>query len=163
MDHLGMLLDLSHMADDACRKAFDIYTGPIVATHANSRRTVPMARMLADETIRSLVARRGVVGIMPLSWALDPTRSLRRTELTLDMVVDAIDVVCELAGNCHHVGIGSDFDGGQGAESAPAELETIADLPKLARALARRNYSEDDVANIMGGNWIRLLRESLPT
>jgi membrane dipeptidase len=162
MDDLGMVLDLSHMADEACRQALDAYAGPIVASHANPRHIVPMFRMLSDDTIRSLAARGGMVGIMPLNWALDPTRSLSRAELTLDLVVDAIDVICELAGNCHHVGIGSDFDGGQGAESAPAELETVADLPRLAEALARRGYRAEDISNIMGGNWIRFLHGSLP-
>lgn len=163
MHRHGMILDLSHMADEACAQALDTYAGPIVATHANPRRLVPMFRMLADDTIRSLAARGGMVGVMPVNWALDPTKSLSRADLTLDTVVDAIDVVCELAGDTAHVGLGTDFDGGQGAESTPSDLETVADLPKLAHALARRNYGEDEITNIMGGNWLRLLRQNLPT
>jgi membrane dipeptidase len=46
-------------------------------------------------------------------------------------------------------------------ESAPAELDTIADLPKLSAALARRGFTADDVARVMGGNWLRLLRANL--
>jgi hypothetical protein len=54
-----------------------------------------------------------------------------------------------------HVGIGSDFDGGQGAECAPAELDSVVDLPKIGTALAERGFSETDIANVMGQNWIR--------
>jgi membrane dipeptidase len=60
------------------------------------------------------------------------------------------------------VGIGSDFDGGQGAECAPSELDTIADLPIIAEALSDRGYPADAITNIMGGNWQRLLHQHLP-
>lgn len=165
MGRLGMILDLSHMADEACLEALDRYEGPIVATHANSRRLVPIPRLLADGVIKGLAARDGVIGTMPLNWALDPTwRQHRRKEtVPLDRVVDAIDAVCQIAGDVRHVGIGTDFDGGQGAEGTPAELDTIADLPKLAAALARRGYDRDAVEAIMGGNWLRLMRRHLPT
>jgi membrane dipeptidase len=76
--------------------------------------------------------------------------------------VDAIDAVCQIAGDARHVAIGTDFDGGQGAEAAPAEIDTIADLPKLATALAAGGFSADDVAAVMGGNWLRLLGRCLP-
>jgi membrane dipeptidase len=79
----------------------------------------------------------------------------------VDAVVDAIDAVCQIAGDADHVGIGSDFDGGQGAESAPAELDTVGDLPKLAAALARRGFSEKGIAAVMGGNWLHFFRRQL--
>ena len=164
MGRLGMILDLSHMADEACLDALERYDGPIVASHANSRRLVPIPRLLGDDIVKGLAARDGVVGTMPLNWALDPSwRGHRRKEaVPLDRVVDAIDAVCQVAGDVRHVGLGTDFDGGQGAETAPAELDTIADLPKLADALARRGYGREAVEAIMGGNWLRLLRRHLP-
>ena len=67
-----------------------------------------------------------------------------------------------LTGDTRHVGLGTDFDGGQGAEDAPAELDTIADLPRLVEALARRGYADEAVTAIMGGNWLRVLRRALP-
>jgi Membrane dipeptidase (Peptidase family M19) len=66
--------------------------------------------------------------------------------------------LCQIAGDAAHVGIGTDFDGGQGAESTPAEIDTIADLPKLAPALAARGFGDTDIAAVMGGNWLRFLR-----
>lgn len=163
MQQLGMFLDLSHMSDEACLEALDSYAGPIVATHSNPRRLVPILRSLPDDIIQGIVARDGMVGIMPLNWALDPeSRRKTKAEISLDVVVDAIDVVCQLSGDALHVGIGSDFDGGQGAEATPAELDTIADLPLLADALSNRGYDAGAIEAIMSGNWLRLLRQHLP-
>ena len=113
MQRFGMILDLSHMADEACLEALERYTGPVIATHANPRRMVPIQRLLSDQVIAGVIARDGVIGIMPLNWALDPEwRQKTKADIHVDAVVDAIDIVCQLAGNARHVGIGSDFDGG---------------------------------------------------
>jgi membrane dipeptidase len=67
-----------------------------------------------------------------------------------------------MAGNAQHVGIGSDFDGGFGLQSVPAEINTIADLRKLIPLLEERGYTEDDIAAVMGENWLSLLEQTLP-
>jgi membrane dipeptidase len=162
MERLGMVLDVTHMSDEATREAFERFDGAVVASHAHSRRTVPIDRLLPDAVIAEIAARDGVVGVMPLNWALVPGwhRSDGKS-VPLAAVVDAIDTVCELTGDVRHVGLGTDFDGGQGAESAPAELDTIADLPRLGDALSVRGYADAEVAAILGGNWLRVLRANL--
>jgi membrane dipeptidase len=60
------------------------------------------------------------------------------------------------------VGLGSDFDGGYGVQSAPAEVDTIADLQKLAPMLSEIGYSSADIAAVMGENWLAMLRRCLP-
>jgi membrane dipeptidase len=82
--------------------------------------------------------------------------------ISLDLVVAQIDYVCQMAGNTRHVGIGTDFDGGFGVKSVPAEIDSIADLPKLAPRLAEKGYNEEDIENIFSGNWLRILRNNLP-
>ena len=67
-----------------------------------------------------------------------------------------------MAGDARHVGIGSDFDGGFGQQSVPAEIETIADLQKLIPLLMQKGYTETDIAAIMGKNWLAILKENLP-
>ena len=101
---------------------------------------------------------------MPLNWALSSSwrASDGKGAVTLAAVADAIDAVCQIAGDALHVGLGTDFDGGQGAEAAPAELDTIADLPKLASALEARGFTDPDIAAVMGGNWISFLHRRLP-
>jgi membrane dipeptidase len=80
----------------------------------------------------------------------------------LDRVAAHIDYICQIAGDARHAGIGSDFDGGFGRQSAPDGIDTIADLQKLVPLLSRRGYSESDVAAILGENWLALLRRTLP-
>jgi membrane dipeptidase len=67
-----------------------------------------------------------------------------------------------LAGSAEYVGLGSDFDGGFGVESAPAEIDTVADLGLVGSALRERGYAAEDVEKIMSGNWRRILRQGLP-
>ena len=164
MARLGLALDLTHMSEESCLEALDGYEGAIVATHAHSRRTAAKSRLLSDRVIEGIVARDGVVGVLPLNWALNSSwrASDGKESVTLDAVVEAIDAVCQIAGDAAHVGLGTDFDGGQGAEAAPAELDTIADLPKLASALAARDFADADIAAVMGGNWLKFLRRQLP-
>jgi membrane dipeptidase len=65
-----------------------------------------------------------------------------------------------LAGNSRHAAIGTDLDGGYGREQSPHDLDTIADLQKLPAMLERRGYGQEDIAAIMHGNWLRLLRQA---
>jgi membrane dipeptidase len=163
MGRLGMVLDLSHMSEEACLDALASYPGPIIASHANPQRMVPMPRLLSDRVIAGVAKRDGVVGIMPVNWALVPNwRQRAREDITVDLVAEAIDIVCQIAGDARHVGLGTDFDGGQGAECAPSGIETVADLPEIASALERRGYQQSDIAAIFHGNWLRILRQALP-
>jgi membrane dipeptidase len=165
MGRAGLVLDLTHMSEEACLEALETYAGPIVATHAHARRTVKGAsRLLSDEVVHGIVARGGIVGVLPLNWALRARSESASSDaaVSLDAVVDAIDTICQIAGDAQHVGIGTDFDGGQGSEETPAELDTIADLPKLSMALAGRGYTDEDVAGIMGRNWLAFLSNHLP-
>lgn len=163
MGRRGMILDLSHMAEEACLEALVTYPGPVIASHANSQRMVPMTRLLSDRLMTEVIRRDGVIGIMPVNWALVPNwREKPRAEIGVDLVAEAIDIVCQAAGNARHVGLGTDFDGGQGAECTPDGIETVADLPVIAAALDRRGYQAADIEAIFHGNWLRILHHALP-
>lgn len=169
MADFNFTLDLSHMDERAAIEALDMYEGPIVATHANCAALMPNAntnRHLSDRIIEGIVERDGVVGIVPFNtylkvgWMKD--RGSRREEVSLDVVAQHMDHVCQVAGDALHVGIGSDFDGGFGLQSAPHDIDTVADLQNLVSLLRARGYSENDVANILGGNWLARLKRDLP-
>ncbi len=164
MTDLGMVLDLSHLAEQAYFQALDAYEGVLIASHANPRRFLPTSRGLSDEMIDMLAERGGVVGIVPYNLFLKPgwMAGDRKETVKLAAVVDAIDHVCQVTGSADHVGIGSDFDGGFGYEHIPAEMNTVADLRKLIAPLGERGYTEDQIESILGGNWLRILRRSLP-
>ncbi|HVU83901.1 MAG TPA: membrane dipeptidase, partial [Puia sp.] len=70
------------------------------------------------------------------------------------------DHICQIAGNCNHVAIGSDLDGMFGTEQSPYDLDTIADLQKLPELLKARGYKDADVERLMWGNWLGFLRRS---
>ena len=78
----------------------------------------------------------------------------------IERIVDHIDHICQIAGNSHHCGIGSDLDGAFGFEQTPADLKSIADLQRLPELLAKRGYKQQDVENIMHENFLRFLRKA---
>lgn len=166
MASLGMVLDLAHMAPEACLEALDRYEGPLFASHANPLRFRPDRpdRNLSDDLIRRIAERDGAVGIMPYNLFLlrDWKSGDGKDAATIDTVIAAIDHVCQITGSARHVGIGSDFDGGFGAASTPAEFETSADLWAIGGALAARGYTPADVTAILGENFLRILRAGLP-
>ena len=97
---------------------------------------------------------------MQTAWVIGPRYIASNPTVTLNDVVDHIDHICQLAGNSRHAAIGTDLDGGFGREQSPADLDTIADLQKLPDLLVSRGYAAEDIAAIMHGNWLRLLRRA---
>ncbi|MCX7838769.1 MAG: dipeptidase [Anaerolineae bacterium] len=164
LERAGMILDVSHLAEESFWNAMDLFGGTVIASHSNCRALVDSDRHLSDAMIRVLIERNGVIGIVLYGRFLKSgwEKSARREALTLADAVRHIEHICELAGDTRHVGIGSDFDGGFGMESVPREIETIADLRRLGDALSDARFSDADIANILGENWIRLLRRALP-
>ena len=167
MAGLGLALDLSHMNERSALQALDRYEGPIIATHANARailRQPDNPRHFSDLTIRRLVERGGIQGVLPYGAFLRPgwSKNDEARLTTLDHVLAHIDHICQIAGDAQHAALGSDFDGGWGWPTSPVEIETAADLQKLAPRLLERGYSESDTAAILGGNWRSFLERSLP-
>lgn len=163
MERVGLILDTTHLAEESFWQALQHFHGPVIASHSNCRALTPGDRQLSDDMIRALAERSGVIGIVPYNKFLSGawTRE-RRFPVTLDQIVLHIDHVCQLTGNALHVGIGSDIDGGFGRDEMPMELDTVADIAKLADTLRTFGYPEDAVINIMGGNWRRFLEHALP-
>ncbi len=164
MADFNALLDLSHLAEEACLQALDHYDGPIIASHSNPRSFRNTDRHLTDSMIRQLAEHDGVMGIVLFNRFLDDdwVGGDPKSKIPLSRVIDAIDYVCQMTGSAAHVGIGSDFDGGFGQESIPEDLDTVTDLMKIGEALAARGYAPDDVDAVMSGNMIRKIRQALP-
>ena len=163
MSQVGMILDATHLCDDAFWDAMDIYTGPIWASHNNCRALVNHNRQFSDDMIRALIAHGAVIGAAFDAWMLVPGWVRGKSSpasCSLEMVVDHMDHICQIAGNARHIGIGSDLDGAFGKEQCPSDLDTIADLGKLPLILSRRGYSSADIENVMHGNWLRFLRRA---
>jgi membrane dipeptidase len=163
MDRLNMILDATHLCDDAFWDAMRIFNGPVWASHNNCRALVDHNRQFSDDMIKVLIERGAVIGGALDAWMMVPgwvrqQSTPQSMNCNLEKMLDHLDHICQLAGNTLHVGIGTDLDGAFGKEQSPYDLDTIADLQKIPALLAKRGYAQEDIENVMHGNWLRFLR-----
>jgi membrane dipeptidase len=165
MERLNIILDATHLCDDSFWDALDHFNGHVWASHNNCRALVNHNRQFSDEQIKALIARGAIIGGALDAWMMVPgwqrgISSPKEMNCNLEVMIDHIDHICQLAGNTNHVGIGSDLDGAFGREQCPYDLESIADLDKIPALFAKRGYNTNDIENLMNGNWIRFLRKA---
>ncbi len=163
MDRLNMILDVTHLCDDAFWEALSLFKGPVWASHNNCRALVKHNRQFSDDMIKALIERGAIMGVALDAWMIVPGWVRGQStplgmHCNLDKVIDHIDHICNIAGNALHVAIGSDLDGAFGREQCPYDIETIADLQQLSGLLLKRGYNEADVENILHCNWLRFLK-----
>jgi membrane dipeptidase len=165
MERLKIILDATHLCDDAFWEAMDLFGGHIWASHNNCRALVDHNRQFSDEMIKTLIEKGAVIGGALDAWMMVPgwVRGQSTPEgmnCNLEKMIDHLDHICQIAGNTLHVGMGTDLDGAFGKEQSPYDLDTIADLQKVPALLAKRGYSPADIENIMHGNWLSFLRKA---
>lgn len=165
MKQLGIILDVTHLCDECFWDALDVYDGPLWASHQNCRKLAPWNRQFADDQIKAVIERGGVLGMAFDAIMMVPGWVHHRSkpadfQLKIERIVDHIDHICQIAGNAWHVGIGTDLDGGFGTEQTPMDLDTIADLQTLPRLLKKRGYTEEDIEAIMSRNFLDFLRRT---
>ncbi len=167
IERLGLILDATHLCDDAFSDAMEIFNGNVWASHNNVRALVDHNRQFSDDMIRTLISKGAVIGAALDAWMMVPNWVRQQStpesmQCNLEVIIDHIDHICQLAGNSLHAGIGTDLDGAFGKEQCPYDLETIADLQKLPEMFSRRGYSAEAIQNIMHGNFLRFMRNALP-
>lgn len=162
MASFNAMLDVSHLSDLATHEALEAFDGHIIASHSNPRKFMDSDRNLSDVLIRLIAERDGVIGLVMFNLFIDRNWGLSNRRPTLLTVVDMIDYVCQLTGSERHVGIGSDLDGGFGAESTPIGLDTVTDLWRIGELLQTRGYTVPQIEAILGGNFLRKLNAVLP-
>jgi membrane dipeptidase len=161
LNRLGVMVDISHVADKTFWDALETSKAPLVASHSSMRALSGHPRNMTDDMIRALGAKGGVVMINYSVGFLSneryqaglknpPPAELPR--VSWEKIIDHIDHAVKLAGPTH-VGLGSDFDG----TTVPDGMEDVSKLPRITAALLAKGYSEQDVKNILGENILRLL------
>ena len=163
MERLNIILDATHLCDDAFWDAMDVFNGNIWASHNNCRQLVNHNRQFSDAMIKTLIEKGAVIGAALDAWMMVPGwvrgKSLpEQMHCNLESMIDHMDHICQLSGNALHVGLGTDLDGGFGKEQSPYDLDSIADLQTVTSLLIKRGYTNADIENIMHGNWLRFLR-----
>ena len=168
-DH-GVLIDVSHMRQDALDETFQLLEQldeakganpkdfPVIATHAGYR-FGDQAYMLGEDTIREIARRDGVIGLIMAQHQLNDGLDVDPDggeAATFETVRRHIDAIREVTGSNAHAGIGSDLDGF--IKPTVAGIDSADDLAKL-RAPLREAYDTDAEA-ILGGNAERVLRQT---
>jgi membrane dipeptidase len=149
MGETGMMLDLSHISKKSYYDALELYTSPVLVTHANARALCPHWRNLDDNQLRALAEHGGVVGITQVA------DFVKEGQANLDDLVDHIAYIADLIG-VEHVGLGSDFDGAD--NMVIANVEGYAALPDL---LLKRGFADREAKLICSGNALGVVNNVL--
>ncbi|MFP6584537.1 MAG: membrane dipeptidase [Candidatus Hydrogenedentota bacterium] len=144
----NILIDLAHVSPAMIDDILAITTKPLVVSHTGVKGTCDNVRNISDDHVKGIAANGGVIGIGLWETAVCGTDA--------SATAAACRYVAELVG-VDHVAIGSDYDG---AVEAPFD---ITGFPLITEALMVEGFSGEEIAKIMGGNTIRVLRETLPT
>ncbi len=147
MERRGIVVDIAHASHEAVAEMLDLATKPVVLSHGGVQATCDVNRNLSDEEVRGVAATGGVVGVGYWDAAV--------CDLTVDAVVDAIDHVVEVGG-IQTAALGSDYDG------ATTVGWDTTHLAAITQELVDRGYDDAEIAAIMGGNTLRVLRAVLP-
>lgn len=146
MQQLGIVVDLSHIAEIGFWDVLEASTKPVACSHSNAKAVHEHRRNLTDAQITAIAQQGGVIGMCFAPAFLAPDSP------GIEDVVRHIDHICELAGP-DVIGLGSDFDG---IANVPVGLEDVSKLPALTAELLKRGYAESDLEKMLGGNWKRV-------
>jgi membrane dipeptidase len=151
-NRLGIVVDMAHLAPAGVQDVLEISEMPVIVTHANCSALWPHRRNLTDSQLESIAKKGGVVGIalVPSFMGEDELRC------PLSTLLDHIDHAIRIMGE-DGVGLGTDFEGV--AEARVQGLEDVAMLPNLTRGLAGRGYSAEQIAKILGLNFLRVFEQ----
>ena len=147
MNRLGILVDLSHASEKSFYDALELSKVPIVCSHSSARALCDHPRNLTDDQMRALAKADGVAQTTVYQGFLRKDGQAT--------IIDAVEHLCHAAKimGVEHVGLGTDFDGDGGVPG----LADASEIINFTRHLLRRQFSEQDIRLIMGGNFLRLI------
>lgn len=148
MNRLGILIDLSHASDATFWDVINMSEVPVFASHSSSRAIYHCDRNLTDEQLKALAETGGVAQ----ACLVDEFLTANPKDASLNHFMNHLYHMIEVAG-IDHVGIGSDFDGGAGVKGCNGDNDMI----QITMRLIEHGYSDEDIAKIWGGNFLRVL------
>ncbi len=187
MNRLGIIIDGSHSSDATLDDMLRLSRVPIILSHSGPKAIFNHPRNLDDERMRQLAAHGGVMFLNSIfmvqhdgsderdrinerhqRWAeltqaerrqlVADTAALNRlrpyTTADFDLYMRSMLHAIRVMG-VDHVGLGADWDGGGGVIG----MEDVTALPRISARLRREGFSDADIAKVMGGNLLRVMRQ----
>ena len=161
MNALGMVVDVSHCSRRTTLDAAALSTKPIVVTHANAEALTAVSRNKDDEELLAIARTGGVIGVTAIRWMLDRDGD---GAAGMDDMIAHIEYMVSLVG-VDHIGVATDsyMDGWEESSGhyADADLAALDRWVRLTARLRARGWTEEDLAKLLGGNFLRVFREVL--
>ena len=148
MNRLGIMVDLSHAHEKSFYDALELSQTPIVCSHSSCRALCDHPRNLTDDQMRALAAKGGVMQVTLYNGFL-----VKDGQATIEDAMRHLEHAINIMG-IDHVGLGTDFDGDGGI----CGLANSSELTHFTRQLLKRQFSEEDIQKIWGGNFVRVMR-----
>jgi len=191
MNRLGMLVDISHVSPATMNDVLDISEAPVMFSHSSAYALTDSPRNVPESVLKRVTENGGVVmvtfvpgfvmqerrdwevGMIPLLKTVTTDAEWKKVGetyreehgqppiATLSHVADHVEHVAKVAG-FDHVGIGGDFYGATGDELIDG-LEDVSKYPALIAELARRGWTEANLAKLTQGNVLRVFAEAEKT
>lgn len=166
MNRLGMIIDVTHLSRPAMREVIELSTGPVLNSHTTLKSLANRVPSLTAEEIRLLADRNGVIGVHFMTHMLTGRFA---PQALLDDLLRQIGAIANIGGiDC--VALGPDYlpytenfrrNTGQSSLSFPVGLQDAGGLPLLTSGLVQRGHSDEAIQKILGGNLLRLFRETI--
>lgn len=150
MNRLGMIVDVSHLAEKGFWDVVDTSKAPIIASHSNAKKICGHRRNLTDEQIMALKDNGGVMGINLCPGFLNDSG-----KAALKDIIAHIEYIEGLSGP-DHIGLGADFDG---IDETPEGVEGVQHMERILNELQKLNYSQEVIEKLAGGNFLRVIKE----
>lgn len=152
MNQLGMMADVSHIAEPGFWDVVQLSAAPFIASHSNVKAICDHPRNLSDEQIKALIVKKGVMGLTFVDFFV----THEKRTVWIDDLLRHLEHVCALGG-ADHVAFSSDFDG---TSITFGDLKRAGDYPLLVDALLKR-YKEAQVKKFLFENWLNVFRNVL--
>ena len=162
---MGINIDTSHLNEKSFWDVMRVATGPVIASHSNTRHYCPLDRNLSDEMIKEIGRTGGLVGMNSIRQLI----SDRKEKQTLNHLIDHLEHTADLIG-IDHIGLGFDFDDYldeetlatfifDGIESPSAEnIANESEAANFPAAMKKRGFSDEDIEKVCWGNFMRLFK-----
>ena len=146
MNRCGIIVDISHTSEKTSFDVLSVSKYPVIASHSSSKTLCNHVRNISDSLMQAIADKGGVIHVCFYEYFLK-----KKGQASIKDAVDHIDYIVKKVG-IDHVGIGTDLDGG----TELIDLYNASDLLKVTVELLKRGYTEEEIAKIWGGNFLRV-------